>query len=113
MRRQIIVVLAVSGALAGIAGATQIASVTYALEPRAIEAGGLGFTGIVVAVARATGTTLSGLKTLVRNGDVLRGGVVGDRNSTVAFLSGTLFGLRSSGSIFAGISSSRFLIGFV
>jgi ABC-type uncharacterized transport system permease subunit len=50
VRRQIIVVLMVSGALAGIAGATQIESITYALEPRAIEAGGLGFTGIVVAV---------------------------------------------------------------
>lgn len=50
VRRQIITVLAVSGAFAGIAGATQIASVTYALEPRGIESGGLGFTGIVVAV---------------------------------------------------------------
>ncbi|MYB24317.1 MAG: ABC transporter permease [Acidimicrobiia bacterium] len=49
VRRQVIVGLALSGALAGAAGATQIASVTYALEPRAIEAGGLGFTGIVVA----------------------------------------------------------------
>jgi simple sugar transport system permease protein len=50
VRRQIVAVLVVSGALAGIAGATQIQSVTYALEPRSIEAGGLGFTGIVVAV---------------------------------------------------------------
>lgn len=49
VRRQVIVGLALSGALAGAAGTTQIASVTYALEPRAIEAGGLGFTGIVVA----------------------------------------------------------------
>jgi len=49
VRREVIVGLALSGAFAGVAGATQIASVTYALEPRAIEAGGLGFTGIVVA----------------------------------------------------------------
>ena len=49
VRRQIISVLALSGALAGMAGATQVASVTYALEPRGIESGGLGFTGIVVA----------------------------------------------------------------
>ena len=35
------------------AGATQVASVTYALEPRGIEAGGLGFTGIVVAAIAA------------------------------------------------------------
>ena len=49
VRRQVIAGLTLSGVFAGIAGATQIASVTYALEPRAIEAGGLGFTGIVVA----------------------------------------------------------------
>jgi len=49
VRRQVIVGLTLSGAFAGAAGATQITSVTYALEPRAIEAGGLGFTGIVVA----------------------------------------------------------------
>lgn len=49
VRRQVIVVLALSGIFAGIAGALQIASVTYALEPRALEAGGVGFTGIVVA----------------------------------------------------------------
>lgn len=49
VRRQVVAVLGLSGGLAGLAGATQIASVTYALEPRGIEAGGLGFTGIVVA----------------------------------------------------------------
>ena len=53
VRRQIISVLGLSGALAGMAGATQVASVTYALEPRGIEAGGLGFTGIVVAAIAA------------------------------------------------------------
>lgn len=50
VRRQVILGLTLSGAFAGVAGATQIASVTYALEPRAIEAGALGYTGIVVAV---------------------------------------------------------------
>ena len=49
VRRQVISVLGLSGALAGMAGATQIVSVTYALDPRGIEAGGFGFTGIVVA----------------------------------------------------------------
>ena len=49
VRRQIISVLGLSGALAGMAGAMQVASVTYALEPRGLESGGLGFTGIVVA----------------------------------------------------------------
>lgn len=49
VRRQIISVLGLSGALAGMAGAMQVASVTYALEPRGLESGSLGFTGIVVA----------------------------------------------------------------
>jgi len=48
-KMHIISTLLVSGALAGIAGATQVTSVTFALEPRAISALGLGFTGIVVA----------------------------------------------------------------
>ena len=55
VRRHILGVLLLSGALAGIAGATQISSVTYALEPRAIEAGGIGFTGIVIAVVAGLG----------------------------------------------------------
>ena len=46
--RQIISVFAVSGALAGIAGGTQVMSITFALEPRAIAVN-LGFVGIVVA----------------------------------------------------------------
>lgn len=49
VRRQVVAVLVLSGVFAGIAGASQVSSVTYALEPRAIEALGLGFTGIVVA----------------------------------------------------------------
>ena len=46
--RQIIGVFAVSGALAGTAGATYVMSITYALEPRSIAVN-LGFVGIVVA----------------------------------------------------------------
>lgn len=57
-RRHIISTLLVSGAMAGIAGATQVTSVTYALEPRALSAEGLGFTGIVVAA-------IAGLNALV------------------------------------------------
>jgi general nucleoside transport system permease protein len=48
--RGIVVVLLVSGGLAGLAGGVQIASVTHALDPASVDPGlGLGYTGIVVA----------------------------------------------------------------
>jgi simple sugar transport system permease protein len=50
VRAMILVVLVISGALAGLAGAIQVANVTQALEPKGIDPGlGLGYSGIVVA----------------------------------------------------------------
>jgi simple sugar transport system permease protein len=46
---KVLSVLAVSGALAGIAGAIEVSGVVKQLDPRAISAQQLGFTGIVVA----------------------------------------------------------------
>lgn len=46
--RTIMITLLLSGALGGLAGATEIAGRAYALEPKSLELG-LGFTGIVVA----------------------------------------------------------------
>lgn len=46
-------VLAISGALAGIAGAVEVSGVTKGLEPRAL-ATDIGFTGIIVAVVART-----------------------------------------------------------
>ena len=46
-------VLAISGALAGIAGAVEVSGVTKGLEPRAL-ATEIGFTGIIVAVVART-----------------------------------------------------------
>jgi general nucleoside transport system permease protein len=46
--RTIIVALLISGALGGLAGATEVAGRAYALDPNGLELG-LGFTGIVVA----------------------------------------------------------------
>jgi ABC-type uncharacterized transport system permease subunit len=46
-------VLAISGALAGIAGAVEVSGVTHRLDPRAL-ATDIGFTGIIVAVVART-----------------------------------------------------------
>jgi general nucleoside transport system permease protein len=48
VRRTVIVALLMSGALGGLAGATEVAGRAYALDPNGLELG-LGFTGIVVA----------------------------------------------------------------
>ena len=85
--RQIISVFAVSGALAGIAGATQVMSITFALEPRAIAVN-LGFVGIVVAAVAL-------LKPLL---------VV-----PVAFLMGALLSIAPSLSIF-GVSPAVVIV---
>ncbi len=48
VRRTVITALLISGALGGLAGATEVAGRAYALDPNGLELG-LGFTGIVVA----------------------------------------------------------------
>lgn len=48
VRRTIIMAMLISGGLAGLAGATEVAGRSYALDPNGLELG-LGFTGIVVA----------------------------------------------------------------
>ena len=48
LRRKVVAVLTLSGALAGLAGASQVGGLTHALEPRALAVG-YGYTGILVA----------------------------------------------------------------
>lgn len=48
-RRKILSVMAVSGALAGLAGASQVGDFQYTLDPKGIQAAHYGYTGIVVA----------------------------------------------------------------
>jgi len=48
VRRTVIMALLISGALGGLAGATEVAGRAYALDPNGLALG-LGFTGIVVA----------------------------------------------------------------
>ena len=82
VRRTVILALLISGALGGLAGATEVAGRAYALDPNGLELG-LGFTGIVVAaLARynpiaiiLVATFLGGL----RNAGVALQGLPGDR----------------------------------
>ena len=82
IRRTVIVALLMSGALGGLAGATEVAGRAYALDPNGLELG-LGFTGIVVAaLARynpfaiiLVATFLGGL----RNAGVALQGLPGER----------------------------------
>lgn len=48
IRRKVLVVLCLSGAVAGLAGSVHLAGLVHALEPRALAVN-LGFTGIIVA----------------------------------------------------------------
>ena len=48
-RRKIVAVMALSGALAGIGGASQIGDFGHVLDPRGLQQAGYGYTGIVVA----------------------------------------------------------------
>jgi len=48
-RRKIVSVMALSGALAGLGGASQIGDFGHVLDPRGLQQAGYGYTGIVVA----------------------------------------------------------------
>jgi general nucleoside transport system permease protein len=48
-RRKILAVMAISGAIAGIGGASQIGDFTHTLDPSGLQGAAFGYTGIVVA----------------------------------------------------------------
>ena len=48
-RRTILVVMALSGVVAGIGGASQVGDFTHTLDPNGLQGAGFGYTGIVVA----------------------------------------------------------------
>jgi simple sugar transport system permease protein len=48
-RRKIVSVMALSGAVAGLGGASQVGDFRHVLDPRGLEQSGFGYTGIVVA----------------------------------------------------------------
>ena len=48
-RRKILSLMALSGGIAGLAGASQVGDFSHVLDPRGLEQAGFGYTGIVVA----------------------------------------------------------------
>ena len=48
-RRKVLAVMALSGALAGLGGASQIGDFTHTLDPTGLQGAAFGYTGIVVA----------------------------------------------------------------
>ena len=48
-RRKILAVMAISGAIAGLGGASQIGDFTHTLDPTGLQGAAFGYTGIVVA----------------------------------------------------------------
>ncbi len=48
-RRKVVAVMALSGAIAGLAGASQVGDFGHVLDPRGLQQSGYGYTGIVVA----------------------------------------------------------------
>jgi simple sugar transport system permease protein len=48
-RRKVLSVMTLSGALAGLGGASQIGDFNHVLDPKGLQAAGFGYTGIVVA----------------------------------------------------------------
>ena len=48
-KRRIVTVMAISGAIAGLGGASQIGDFGHVLDPRGLQQAGYGYTGIVVA----------------------------------------------------------------
>jgi general nucleoside transport system permease protein len=48
-RRKVLSLMAISGAIAGLGGASQIGDFSHVLDPRGLEQAGFGYTGIVVA----------------------------------------------------------------
>ena len=48
-RRKILSLMAISGGIAGLGGASQVGDFSHALDPRGLEQAGFGYTGIVVA----------------------------------------------------------------
>lgn len=49
IRRKVFSLMAISGALAGLGGASQIGDFSHVLDPRGLQQAGFGYTGIVVA----------------------------------------------------------------
>jgi simple sugar transport system permease protein len=89
VRRLIIVVMILSGALAGIAGAAQVGSASHALDPAGLEQVQYGYAGIVAAA-------------------------LGTFDPVLVFVSGLLLGaITAAGSVLVGPSFPNGLVGTI
>ena len=67
-RRKILAVMAISGALAGIGGASQIGDFTHTLDPIGLQGAAFGYTGIVVAALARYNALAVGLVAVLLGG---------------------------------------------
>lgn len=104
VRRKLVAVMCLSGALAGLAGAVQVTNVTEALDPVGLNPGlGLGYAGIVVAtLGRLSLLATIPLSLLI--GALLSAGpaleIFGVPNAVVVVLQGTILLLVTAGQFF-------------
>ena len=120
-RRKILAVMAISGLIAGIGGASQIGDFTHTLDPTGLQGAAFGYTGIVVAaLARYNALAVCGIALLIGGlqnaGFTLQGvdfpsGLVGVMQGIILFsaLGGELFlryRLRPSPRLHPAASSS-------
>lgn len=104
VRRKVVAVMCLSGALAGLAGAIQVTNVTQALDPIGLNPGlGLGYAGIVVAtLGRLSVLATIPLSLLI--GALLSAGpaleILGVPNAVVVVLQGTILLLVTAGQFF-------------
>jgi len=101
VRRKIVAVMLLSGALAGLAGAIQVTNVTQALDPQGLNPGlGLGFAGIVVATLGRL-SLLATIPLALLVGALLSAGpgleLSGVPNAVVVVLQGTVLLLVAGG----------------
>lgn len=102
VNRKVISVLAISGALAGLAGAIEVSGVTNGLEPRSL-ATDIGFTGIIVAVIARTNPlgvvpVSIFLAAIATSGTALQG--IGIQVEVVYLLQGLIFLSVTAGEFF-------------
>ena len=99
---KVLSVLAISGALAGLAGAIEVSGVTKGLEPRSL-ATDIGFTGIIVAVIARTNPlgvvpVAVFLAAIATSGTALQG--IGIQVEVVFLLQGLIFLSVTAGEFF-------------
>jgi simple sugar transport system permease protein len=109
-RRKIVSIMAVSGAIAGMAGASQIGDFGHVLDPRGLQQAQYGYTGIVVA-ALALYNPLAVVLVAVLIGGLTNAGFALEGPGFPTGLVGTMEGIIIF-SVLGGEILARYHIGF-